>query len=121
MKTVATIGAVVLAWSCASLAQDAPAKAQGGVLVGPAGMTLYTYVRDGDGKSSCVQKCAELWPPFKAEGAAASKGDWSVIARDDGSRQWAYKGKPLYYWVKDKKPGDKTGDKVNNTWNVATP
>jgi predicted lipoprotein with Yx(FWY)xxD motif len=32
--------------------------------------------------------------------------------------QWAYKGKPLYFWVKDQKPGDKTGDGFNNVWRV---
>ena len=42
-----------------------------------------------------------------------------VIARVDGSKQLAYKGKPLYTWAKDQKPGDKTGDGVNNVWHAA--
>jgi predicted lipoprotein with Yx(FWY)xxD motif len=42
-----------------------------------------------------------------------------VIVRDDGSRQWAYKGKPLYLWVKDHKPGDTTGDGFRGVWHVA--
>ncbi|HOC01350.1 MAG TPA: hypothetical protein PKM43_21700, partial [Verrucomicrobiota bacterium] len=42
--------------------------------------------------------------------------DYSVITRDDGKTQLAYKGKPLYYWAKDAKPGDKTGDGVNQVW-----
>jgi predicted lipoprotein with Yx(FWY)xxD motif len=42
--------------------------------------------------------------------------------REDGKRQWAYKGSPLYYWTKDSKPGDKTGDGVlNGAWKVARP
>jgi len=42
--------------------------------------------------------------------------------RDDGSKQWAYKGRPLYHWVKDAKPGDMTGDGfLNNSWHVAKP
>ena len=45
----------------------------------------------------------------------------SIITRDDGSKQWAWKGKPLYYWVKDGKPGDKTGDGFNKVWQVAKP
>jgi len=45
--------------------------------------------------------------------------DWSVIAREDGSKQWAYKGKPLYLWVKDHKPGDATGDGFRGVWHVA--
>jgi predicted lipoprotein with Yx(FWY)xxD motif len=27
----------------------------------------------------------------------------------------------VYYWVKDQKPGDKTGDGVNNVWHTAKP
>ncbi len=55
--------------------------------------------------------------------AADSKasGDYTIITRDDGGKQWAYKGKPLYLWVKDAKPGDKTGDGFNNAWRVARP
>ena len=54
-------------------------------------------------------------------GAANASGDYSVITRDDGGRQIAYKGKPLYYWIKDTKPGEKTGDGFNKVWRVATP
>ena len=49
----------------------------------------------------------------------AASGDWSVITRDDGKKQWAFKGKPLYFWIKDQKPGDTTGDGVNSVWHVA--
>ncbi|MGE0661043.1 MAG: hypothetical protein AB7F36_16095, partial [Reyranellaceae bacterium] len=52
---------------------------------------------------------------------AGAAGDWSVVTRDDGAKQWAYKGKPLYTWVKDARPGDTTGDGVNNVWHVAKP
>ena len=41
--------------------------------------------------------------------------------RDDGSKQWAYKGKPLYYWKDDKKGGDVEGDNRNNIWHVVAP
>ena len=47
-------------------------------------------------------------------------GEYTVITRDDGGRQWAMKGKPLYYWSKDSKPGDKTGDGVNQVWHAVT-
>jgi predicted lipoprotein with Yx(FWY)xxD motif len=47
-----------------------------------------------------------------------ASGDWSIVVRDDGSKQWAYTGKPLYLWAKDQKPGDKTGDGVNKVWHV---
>ena len=105
---------------CSSMATSgatAPAKMENGALVGLNGMTLYVFDKDANGKSMCNGKCAENWPPLMAKGDAT--GDFSVITRDDGSKQYAYKGKPLYYWVKDQKPGDKTGEGFNNVWHVA--
>ncbi|HEY7610167.1 MAG TPA: hypothetical protein VIF14_13110 [Alphaproteobacteria bacterium] len=100
-----------------------PAKAQGGVLTDSAGMTLYTFDKDpaGGGKSLCNGPCAQNWPPLMASSSDAASGAWTIVTRDDGARQWAYKGKPLYLWVKDKKPGDKTGDGVNKVWSLARP
>jgi predicted lipoprotein with Yx(FWY)xxD motif len=54
-------------------------------------------------------------------GAGTSSAAWQVVTRDDGTKQWAYQGKPLYTWSKDSKPGDRTGDGVNNLWRVAKP
>ncbi|WP_213086190.1 hypothetical protein [Kinneretia sp. DAIF2] len=102
----------------------APAMADNGALVGPSKMTLYTFDRDnaGSGKSVCNGPCATNWPPLMvARAEDKAQGDWSIVLRDDGSRQWAYKGRPLYYWVKDQKPGDRTGDGVNQVWRTATP
>lgn len=109
-----------------ALAQGmAPAKvadtSKGKALVDAKGMTLYTFDRDAPGKSNCNGQCAQNWPPLMAEAGASASGDWSVVTRDDGSKQWAYKGKPLYLWVKDTKPGEVTGDGVNNVWHLATP
>jgi predicted lipoprotein with Yx(FWY)xxD motif len=56
-----------------------------------------------------------------ASAADAGSGNWTIVTRDDGSKQWAYKGKPLYFWAKDAKVGDTTGDNVNNVWHVAKP
>jgi predicted lipoprotein with Yx(FWY)xxD motif len=100
-----------------------PAKVADGVLVGTNGMTLYTFDRDvaGSGKSVCTGPCAANWPPLMAAADARPSGDWTVINRDDGGRQWAYKGRPLYFWAKDAKPGDRTGDGFNNVWRVARP
>lgn len=108
--------------ACASMS-SAPASVADGVLVGPNKMTLYTFDRDpvGTGKSVCNGPCATNWPPLAAPADAAASGDWSIVVRDDGSRQWAFKGKPVYYWVKDQKPGDRTGDGFNNVWRLARP
>jgi predicted lipoprotein with Yx(FWY)xxD motif len=101
----------------------APAKTMDGVLANSAGMTLYTFDKDaaGSGKSVCNGPCAANWPPLMAAADSKATGDYTIITRDDGGRQWAYKGKPLYLWVKDSKPGDRTGDGFNNAWRVARP
>jgi predicted lipoprotein with Yx(FWY)xxD motif len=117
-------GALVVA-SVALAQTAAPAKvadtSKGKAFVDAKGMTLYTFDRDTAGKSACNGQCAQNWPPLMAAAGAAPSGDWSVVTRDDGSKQWAYKGKPLYLWVKDTKPGEVTGDGVNNVWHVAAP
>lgn len=107
----------------ASAVQAAPAQAKDGVLAGGNGMTLYVFDKDvaGSGKSVCNGPCATNWPPLMAAASDKAEGDYTVITRDDGKAQWAYKGKPLYFWVKDQKPGDKTGDGVNNVWHAAKP
>jgi predicted lipoprotein with Yx(FWY)xxD motif len=93
-----------------------------GVLVGTNNMTLYTFAKDGvsSGKSVCNAQCALNWPPLLVEANTQASGDYSVIARDDGKKQLAYKGLPLYFWTKDVKPGDKTGDgRSEGAWKVA--
>ncbi len=116
------LAAALLLGACAS-APPAPATASNGALVGANGMTLYTFDKDaaGSGKSVCNGPCAANWPPLTAAADASARGDWSVVTRDDGSRQWAYKGKPLYFWVKDQKPGDRSGDGFNKVWQLARP
>ena len=99
-----------------------PATTMNGMLVGPTQMTLYVFDKDAAGKSMCNGGCATNWPPLMALANATPIGDWSVVMRDDGSKQWAYKGRPLYHWAKDTKPGDMTGDGLlNNSWHVAKP
>ena len=118
LSTIVVAG--LLAAGCASRNPDAPAKAVDGVLVGANGMTLYTFDRDSvPGKSACNGPCAANWPPLMAPAGATASGEWSIVTRDDGSKQWAYKGKPVYYWAKDSKPGERSGDGVNNVWHVA--
>ena len=121
--TVSTLVlSVLLSAGCASMGGGAPARTADGVLVGSNGMTLYTFDRDTTpGKSVCNGPCATNWPPLTAAAGSAASGDWSVITRDDGARQWAYKSKPVYFWAKDQKPGDRTGDGFNNLWRLARP
>jgi predicted lipoprotein with Yx(FWY)xxD motif len=124
-RCVATLSAALLVAACASTT-SMPAKTADGALTNEAGMTLYTFDRDavGSGRSACVGPCAANWPAFGtgATTGASTAGDWTVVARDDGSRQWAYKGRPLYTFAKDAKPGDRNGDGfLNGAWHVARP
>jgi predicted lipoprotein with Yx(FWY)xxD motif len=121
----ALTGILLLATAAPSFAKDAmPAgiKETDGMLVDAKGMTLYTYDNDKEpGKSSCVAKCLENWPAAIAPAGTKPTKDFSVITRDDGARQLAYQGKPLYTFVLDKKPGDIRGDGRNKVWRMVMP
>jgi predicted lipoprotein with Yx(FWY)xxD motif len=114
---------LTLAGCASTMGGGAPTAVADGVLTGTNGMTLYTFDRDaaGSGKSVCNGPCATNWPPLMAPAGMQPSGDYSIVTRDDGGKQVAYKGKPLYYWAKDAKPGDKTGDGFNNVWRLAKP
>jgi predicted lipoprotein with Yx(FWY)xxD motif len=122
--SAALAGALVAA-TFAVAQTAAPAKVadlgKSKALVDAKGMTLYTFDKDAAGKSNCNGSCATNWPPLMASADSRAMGDWTVVKRDDGSMQWAYKSKPLYTWIKDTKAGDVTGDGVNQVWHVATP
>jgi len=77
---------------------------KGKVFTNDAGMTLYVFDKDSGGKSACNGACAGNWPPLMAAAGAMPMNDYTVIAREDGAKQWAYKGRPLYTWKNDKKP-----------------
>jgi predicted lipoprotein with Yx(FWY)xxD motif len=123
-KHFASTLVLAFAAAAAGLAHAAaPVKTVGGVLVNTSGMTLYTFDNDvaGSGKSACNGPCAGLWPPVAAEADAKPDGDMTIVARDDGTKQWAYKGKPVYLYKSDMKAGDMTGDNFKNVWHVIKP
>lgn len=123
MKSVSIGTAVLFALFTLSAhaADTAPLKKANGMLVDSKGMTVYTYDKDtaNSGKSACTGSCAENWPPVQA-GDAQPAAPYSTVTREDGTKQLAYKGKPLYTFVKDKKAGDKAGDKLRDVWHVVT-
>ncbi|QYY31343.1 MULTISPECIES: COG4315 family predicted lipoprotein [Cupriavidus] len=98
-------------------------KVTDGVLTDPQGLTLYTFDRDtkDSGKSACNGMCANNWPPLMAAPNTSASGSYTIITREDGSKQWAYRGMPLYRFAKDAKAGDRMGDNLNNVWHVAKP
>lgn len=124
LKRISTLlAAGLVAGSLEVSAAGVPVNTAAGVLVDANGMTLYTFDKDpaGGGKSLCNGPCAKNWPPVAASKSDHGSGQYSIITRDDGSAQWAFNGKPLYLWVKDAKPGDKTGDGVKGVWHLAKP
>ncbi len=116
------LASLALLVACAT-PMGAPTKTAAGVLTNSDGMTLYTFDKDpaDADKSVCNGECAMKWPPLIAAAGEKASGSYSIISRDDGAKQWAFKGKPLYLWFKDQKPGDTTGDGVLNVWHTAKP
>ncbi len=97
-------------------------KVNNGMFVTAKGMTLYTFDKDTVGKSVCNGQCATNWPPALASDDAKPMAPWTIVVRDDGLKQWAYKGKPVYAFAKDGKPGDTTGDGfLNGALHIAKP
>ncbi|MER8909903.1 MULTISPECIES: hypothetical protein [unclassified Mesorhizobium] len=122
MKTIAIGMAALLLGTAASFAAEAWKEAEVGgtkIYTDASGMTLYTYDKDEAGKSNCYDKCAANWPPLKADANAKAEGEWTIVDRTDGTRMWAYEGKPLYTFIKDKKAGDVTGEGVGGVWHIA--
>jgi predicted lipoprotein with Yx(FWY)xxD motif len=95
----------------------------GDVLVDGAGLTLYMFTADADGKSACYGDCAASWPPLLSD-AAQSLGtgldgeDFGSITRDDGKAQVTFDGMPLYTFAGDSTPGDVKGQGLGGKWYV---
>ena len=121
LSTLGALGVALLLGACAMMPAPTPAVVTNGMLGNAAGMTLYTFDKDSAGRSVCNGDCAQKWPPLVAAADARAHGDYAVVTRDDGARQWAYKGRPLYTWFKDQKAGDTSGDGVNGVWHIARP
>ena len=120
MKPKIAFSAIALALAVAggpAAAEPLP-KFAGGLLVDAQGMTLYTFDKDTRGRSNCNGGCAAAWPPAPAAEDAGASGDFTVIARDDGARQWAYKGSPVYRFAADARAGDVNGDNRNGVWHA---
>ena len=90
------------------------------ILTDAKGMTLYIWDKDAVGVSNCYDQCAVNWPPLLVDASTKAEGDFTLVDRKDSDKMIvAYKGMPLYLWIKDTKPGDTTGDGVGGTWHTA--
>src|SRR5262245_40154052 len=111
--------------STAALAQQAPPGVQkmmtskGEIWADGNGMSLYTYDRDVETNKSVYT--GNNWPSLFAADDAKPMGDWTLAVRPDGSKMWAFKGKPVYLYVNDKAKGDVAGDGVGGIWHLAKP
>lgn len=102
-----------------------PAGSLGSILTDPAGRSLYLFTKDAPGTSNCYDECATNWPPLLTQDEPtlppSTPGVVGQTPRTDGTSQVTYNGMPLYYWFKDTKPGDTTGQNVGGVWFVVNP
>jgi predicted lipoprotein with Yx(FWY)xxD motif len=89
-----------------------------GRLADAGGRTLYIFDKDSANASHCTGDCAVTWPPFVAPAGAAAQGDFGLVSRDGGVQQWSHKGRPLYYFAGDGKPGDANGEGRGGVWHT---
>ena len=98
----------------------------GQILTDDEGKTLYLYTKDTKDTSNCYDNCATAWPPLLTAGApvAGDGANASLLGttmRKEGTTQVTYNGWPLYYYAKDQKAGDTTGQDVGKVWYVLSP
>jgi predicted lipoprotein with Yx(FWY)xxD motif len=133
----ATAALVAAVTSALAAGAGKPARTQvdiartrlGAILVDGKGITLYDFVKDKGGVSACYGACAALWPPLLTHGKpVAGRGVRASLLgttrRKDGKLEVTYAGRPLYYFVSDRRPGQTTGQGVNQfggPWWVLSP
>ncbi len=94
--------------------------AKGSYMTDSQGMTLYTFDKDTKDVSNCSGGCLAAWPAYKftTSANATLPANVTAITRADGGQQFAWKDMPLYYYTKDQKAGDITGDGVGGVWHI---
>jgi predicted lipoprotein with Yx(FWY)xxD motif len=107
----------------ATLAVKMADSSLGSILVDGKGMTLYMYTKDtqGSNASVCSGGCLAAWPALLGKptmGTGADDSKLGSFTRADGTVQASYNGWPLYYYAKDTKVGDVTGQNVGTVWFV---
>ncbi|MCL4384547.1 hypothetical protein M1116_03770 [Patescibacteria group bacterium] len=96
---------------------------KGSRLVSSTGMALYVFDNDKKDMSTCTGTCATTWPPYTVGTMTPGSLPTGVIVikRSDGSQQYAYQNRPLYFYFKDKDSGDIYGDGIGGVWHLAKP
>jgi predicted lipoprotein with Yx(FWY)xxD motif len=115
--TTAASGGAASASGAVSIADSSLGK----ILVDSKGMTLYMFLPDNQGPSTCVDKCLAAWPALAGPttaGAGVDASKLGVAARPDGTQQATYGGWPLYTFIQDSAPGDVNGQDSGEKWYV---
>lgn len=121
-STPATASPQVTATAGAEFIKTKSSSTLGAYLTDPKGMTLYIFTKDAPNVSNCNDGCATTWPPYLAPSNGGTlPADITVFKRNEGTWQYAWAGKPLYYYAGDKAPGDTTGQGIGGIWFVAKP
>lgn len=118
LQTLLTAATALAVSTSLALAAPGGLELKNGYLVNASGMTLYSFDKDSSSASNCYSQCAVNWPPAVAAPGDKAEGKYTLVKRNDGSSQWAYNGQPLYLWINDNNPGDKTGDGVGGVWHI---
>lgn len=96
-------------------------KAHGRLIVAAEGkFSVYSYDKDTSTKSNCIGECLDDWKPILAPDSAVPQDEWSTITRPGGTKQWAFRGKPLYLHIDDSKGASYEGGDVPGWHNVFT-
>jgi predicted lipoprotein with Yx(FWY)xxD motif len=88
------------------------------VITAKDGMTVYAFGMDADGTPTCYGACAAEWPPYLGNASETVPAGWSLVNRTDGTLQWAFHGRPLYFFARDKVAGDALGNGQNGIWHT---
>jgi predicted lipoprotein with Yx(FWY)xxD motif len=112
MRVLVLLAALVLAVPAAAADRSTLAVGSsryGSVLFDGRGFVLYAFTKDAKGRSACSGACAAAWPPYLTSrpeaGAGAKASLLGTTRRADGKLQVTYAGRPLYYYVGDRSPG----------------
>ena len=92
----------------------------GRLMVNADGYSVYVSDQDGPGKSNCRANCEETWAPVRAPALAQADGEWTIVERAAGVRQWAFRKKPLYTYTRDINLYSQQGSDVPGWHNVYT-
>jgi predicted lipoprotein with Yx(FWY)xxD motif len=111
---------VAFAAALAAASLGTASTADAATLTAKNGLTLYVFDKDVGGKPSCYLLCAVRWPPYLVKQGATMGTGWSKVQRTNGTVQWAYHGKPLYFFDGDTKKGDANGNGLGGVWHIVS-